>query len=77
MEAEDFDFVAPSAEILVVDDNTINLTVVKGLLNPLQMKIDSALSGKEAVRMVTDKRYDIIFRGFSSPFTTVRLMVLS
>ena len=61
MEAEDFDFVAPSAEILVVDDNTINLTVVKGLLNPLQMKIDSALSGKEAVRMVTDKRYDIIF----------------
>ncbi len=67
MEAEDFDFVAPSAEILVVDDNTINLTVVKGLLNPLQMKIDSALSGKEAVRMVTDKRYDIIFMDHMMP----------
>ena len=67
MEAEDFDFVAPSAEILVVDDNTINLTVVKGLLNPLQMKIDAALSGKEAVRMVTDKRYDIIFMDHMMP----------
>ena len=67
MEAEDFDFVAPSAEILVVDDNTINLTVAKGLMNPLQMKIDAALSGKEAVLMVTDKRYDIIFMDHMMP----------
>ena len=28
MEAEDFDFIAPAAEILVVDDNAINVTVV-------------------------------------------------
>ncbi len=66
-EAEDFDFVAPTAEILVVDDNAINLTVVKGLLNPLQMKIDTALSGKEAVLKVTDKRYDIIFMDHMMP----------
>lgn len=67
MEAEDFDFTAPKAEILVVDDNAINLTVVKGLLNPLQMKIDTALSGKDAVLMVTDKRYDIIFMDHMMP----------
>lgn len=67
MEAEEFDFTAPSAEILVVDDNAINLTVVKGLLNPLQMKIDTALSGKEAVLKVTDKRYDIIFMDHMMP----------
>lgn len=67
MEAEDFDFTAPDAEILVVDDNAINLTVVKGLLNPLQMKIDTALSGKDAVLMVTDKRYDIIFMDHMMP----------
>lgn len=67
MEAEDFDFTAPRAEILVVDDNAINLTVVKGLLNPLQMKIDTALSGKDAVLMVTDKRYDIIFMDHMMP----------
>lgn len=67
MEAEDFDFTAPKAEILVVDDNAINLTVVKGLLNPLQMKIDTALSGKDAVLKVTDKRYDIIFMDHMMP----------
>ena len=67
MEAEDFDFTAPTAEILVVDDNAINLTVVKGLLNPLQMKIDTALSGKDAVLKVTDKRYDIIFMDHMMP----------
>lgn len=67
MEAEDFDFVAPTAEILVVDDNAINLTVVKGLMNPLEMKIDTALSGKDAVLMVTDKRYDIIFMDHMMP----------
>ena len=67
MEAEDFDFIAPAAEILVVDDNAINVTVVKGLLNPLQMKLDTALSGKEAVLKVTDKRYDIIFMDHMMP----------
>lgn len=67
MEAEDFDFVAPEAEILVVDDNAINLTVAKGLLNPLEMKIETALSGKDAVLMVTDKRYDIIFMDHMMP----------
>ena len=67
MEANDFDFTASTAEILVVDDNAINLTVVKGLLNPLHMKIDTALSGKDAVLMVTDKRYDIIFMDHMMP----------
>lgn len=67
IEAEEFDFTAPTAEILVVDDNAINLTVVKGLLNPLQMKIDTALSGKDAVLKVTDKRYDIIFMDHMMP----------
>ncbi|MDE7247996.1 MAG: PocR ligand-binding domain-containing protein [Lachnospiraceae bacterium] len=67
MEAEEFDFTAPEAEILVVDDNAINLTVAKGLLSPLQMKIDTALSGKDAVLMVTDKRYDIILMDHMMP----------
>lgn len=60
MEADDFDFTAPDAEILVVDDNAINLTVVEGLLAPLDMKIETALSGKEAVAKIMGKRYDII-----------------
>ena len=36
-------------------------------MNPLQMKIDTALSGKDAILMVTDKRYDIIFMDHMMP----------
>lgn len=67
IEADDFDFTAPDAEILVVDDNSVNLTVVQGLLNPLDMKIETALSGKEAVNMITNKKYDIIFMDHMMP----------
>lgn len=67
MTVEDFDFTAPEAEVLIVDDNAINLTVAQGLLEPLQMKIDTALSGKEAVMKITDKRYDIVFMDHMMP----------
>ena len=67
MEVDDFDFIAPEAEILIVDDNAINLTVARGLLEPLNMKIDTALSGKEAVGKITDKKYDVIFMDHMMP----------
>lgn len=67
MEADDFDFTAPDAEILVVDDNSVNLTVVQGLLNPLDMKIETAVSGKEAVNKIINKKYDIIFMDHMMP----------
>ena len=67
LDADDFNFVAPDAEILVVDDNEINLTVAKGLLSPLHMHIDSAMSGKDAVFKVTNKKYDLIFMDHMMP----------
>lgn len=67
LDAEDFYFVAPDAEILVVDDNAINLTVTRGLLSPLEMKIDTAHSGGEAVFKATDKKYDLIFMDHMMP----------
>ena len=66
-EEDNFDFVAPEAQILVVDDNAINLTVAKGLLEPLNMQIDTALSGKEAVDKVIEKKYDIVFMDHMMP----------
>ncbi|MCD7708274.1 MAG: PocR ligand-binding domain-containing protein [Clostridiales bacterium] len=66
-EEEEFDFIAPDADVLVVDDNAINLTVARGLLEPLQMHIDTALSGKEAVTKMMDKRYDIVFMDHMMP----------
>lgn len=66
-ESEEFGFVAPEAEILIVDDNRINLTVAEGLLEPLQMKIDTALSGKEAISKISQKNYDLIFMDHMMP----------
>jgi signal transduction histidine kinase/CheY-like chemotaxis protein len=60
-------FHAPEAEILVVDDNDLNLKVAKGLLNLFQIDIDIAGSGKEAIRMVKEKDYDIVFMDHMMP----------
>lgn len=65
--AETIDFIAPDAKILVVDDNDMNLKVAKGLLAPLQMTIDTATSGKEALELITDGSYDIIFMDHMMP----------
>ncbi|MCH5344895.1 MAG: PocR ligand-binding domain-containing protein [Acetatifactor sp.] len=64
---EDFDFIAPKAEILIVDDNAVNLTVAQGLLTPLQMRIDTAASGKEAISKISVQHYDIIFMDHMMP----------
>ena len=60
-------FIAPTAKILVVDDTAMNLTVVKGLLKPTKINIATAESGYEALRMVTEERYDIIFLDHRMP----------
>lgn len=66
-EMKEFDFIAPEAEILIVDDNKINLTVAAGILEPLQMKIETALSGKEAISKISVKHYDLIFMDHMMP----------
>lgn len=63
----DADFIAPDAEVLVVDDNAVNLTVAEGLLAPLKMKIDSVLSGKEAIGKISVHHYDIVFMDHMMP----------
>lgn len=60
-------FIAPEAEVLIVDDNTVNLTVAEGLLEPLQMKIDKAISGKEAIDMISNKHYDVVLMDHMMP----------
>ena len=60
-------FIAPDATILVVDDTVMNLTVVKGLLKQTKIKIETALNGEECLKMVTHKKYDIIFLDHRMP----------
>ena len=66
-ENNEFDFIAPEAKVLIVDDNAVNLTVAEGLLEPLKMQVDTAPGGKEAVDMISQKHYDIIFMDHMMP----------
>ena len=66
-EDDGFEFIAPSAEILIVDDNEVNLKVAEGIISPLEMKVDTALSGKAAIEMIGEKHYDLILMDHMMP----------
>ena len=60
---------APDAEILVVDDNEMNLAVIRELLRKSEIRLDMALSGKECLEMSKKKKYDLIFMDHMMPET--------
>ena len=60
-------FVAPQARVLVVDDNVVNLSVMKGLLKKTQVIVDVASSGAEAIKMTKNKEYHLIFMDHLMP----------
>ncbi len=64
---ETMDFIAPDAKILVVDDNDMNLKVAAGLLEPLQMKIDTVNSAMKALEMLKGKEYHMVFMDHMMP----------
>jgi CheY-like chemotaxis protein/HPt (histidine-containing phosphotransfer) domain-containing protein len=61
---------APDAKILVVDDNTVNLNVVCGLLQLCQIVAETAISGKQAIELVLRNHYDIVFMDHRMPEMT-------
>ena len=67
VQADDMNFTAPEARILIVDDNEMNRKVAVGLLKPFQMQIDVAENGKKALAMLEEKRYDLIFMDHMMP----------
>lgn len=60
-------FTAPEANVLVVDDNPMNLTVFKSLLKKTQVNIVTADSGDECLRLAGIDKYDIIFLDHMMP----------
>jgi signal transduction histidine kinase/DNA-binding NarL/FixJ family response regulator/HPt (histidine-containing phosphotransfer) domain-containing protein len=62
-----YDFIAPEAKILVVDDSEINLMVAKGILAPLKMKLELVQSAREALNKMETTDYDIVFMDHMMP----------
>lgn len=60
-------FIAPDAAILAVDDNNMNLTVLKSLLKRTLIKVDTAQSAQESYELCKEKDYDLIFMDYMMP----------
>ena len=58
---------SPDTRILVVDDNTINLNVISGLLQLSNITAFTATSGMQALEMLREDRYDIVFMDHMMP----------
>lgn len=61
------EFVAPDAKILVVDDVPLNIQVVEGLVKSTGIRVDTALSGREAIGKISVKNYDLILLDHMMP----------
>ena len=58
---------ASRANVLVVDDNEYNIKVAIGLLELFEIYADTALSGAQAIKMVQNKDYDLVFMDHMMP----------
>jgi len=57
----------PYGRVLVVDDIEENLYVAKGLLAFFALKVETCLSGREALEKIKTQVYDIIFMDYMMP----------
>ena len=53
-------FTAPEAEILIVDDNNMNLMVIRNLLKKTKVQLTECMNGFDALRAMQTKRFDVI-----------------
>ena len=55
--------------VLVVDDNSTNLLIAKGLMKPYKLHIDAVSNGDKAIEniMTSDEEYDLIFMDYMMP----------
>jgi len=60
-------FTAPTANILIVDDISTNLRVAKELMASYKMNVKTCLNGPEAIQLVSNNRFDIVFMDHMMP----------
>ncbi len=58
---------APSAKVLVVDDNPVNIKILRGLLLHYEIDADTSLSGEEAVQKAGSNTYDLVLMDHMMP----------
>ena len=64
---KNFDFTAPDARILVVDDNRMNLKVFHGILKQTQLQMVEAISGMECLEQLRQQTFHLVFLDHMMP----------
>ena len=64
---DDFDFIAPTAKILAVDDVKINLMVLSGLLAKFKVQVKTVTSGQAAIDYMEENEVDLVFMDIMMP----------
>jgi len=67
IESKSMHFVAPSAKILVVDDNMLNRKVIQSLLKTTDIIVEQADSGEACIELAKKNKYDLIFLDHMMP----------
>ena len=60
-------FIAPDADVLVVDDNPMNLNVIKGLLKATRVFVTTASSGEECLDRLKYGTFDVVLLDHMMP----------
>lgn len=60
-------FKAPNARVLAVDDNQMNLLVLKNLLKDTEIDLTACMSGAQALELMCQNSYDVIFLDHMMP----------
>lgn len=60
-------FAAPDARVLVVDDNEMNLAVVKALLKKTEIQVTTCMSGMECLEWAEKEHFDVILLDHMMP----------
>jgi len=61
------DYIWQDVRMLVIDDMEMNIEIIRELLARHQIELDSALNYREALSLVKEKDYDIIFCDYMMP----------
>ncbi len=60
-------FIAPDADVLVVDDNPMNLNVIKGLLKATKVFVTTAASGEECLEKLKYGTFNVVLLDHMMP----------
>ncbi|MBE6877157.1 MAG: response regulator, partial [Ruminococcus sp.] len=53
-------FIAPDADILLIDDDQMNLNIMKGLLKATKVFVTTSVSGEDALNKIKDSHFDVV-----------------